>query len=78
MNETQFEQLIRSLAALAHETEWAEFKCNNADPDEIGEYISAISNSAALLEKPKEYLVWGIDDEAHSIVGTPSAATRKK
>ena len=36
----------------------------------IGEYISSLSNSAALCEQPKAYLVWGIDDATHKIVGT--------
>ena len=30
----------------------------------IGEYISALSNSAALCERPKAYLVWGVDKES--------------
>ena len=33
----------------------------------IGEYISALSNSAALCERPKAYLVWGVDDATHKI-----------
>jgi ATP-dependent DNA helicase RecG len=33
-------------------------------------YISALSNSAALCERPKAYLVWGVDDATHKIVGT--------
>lgn len=36
----------------------------------IGEYISALSNSAALCERPKAYLVWGVQDDTHEIVGT--------
>lgn len=36
----------------------------------IGEYISALSNSAVLCERPKAYLVWGVDDTTHKIVGT--------
>ena len=29
-----------------------------------------LSNSAALCERPKAYLVWGVDDATHKIVGT--------
>ena len=36
----------------------------------IGEYISALSNSAALCERPKAYLVLGVDDATYKIVGT--------
>lgn len=52
------------------ESEWVEFKCNKDDPAEIGEYISALSNSAALCAKPRAFLVWGVDDKTHEIVGT--------
>ena len=40
--------LVRELCKLPHETEWVEFKINNKDPQEVGEYLSALSNSAAL------------------------------
>ena len=59
--------LVRELTRYTSETEWIEFKCNNKDPQMIGEYISAISNAAALWEKPKGYIVWGINDETHEI-----------
>ena len=36
----------------------------------IGEYISALSNSAELCERPKAYLIWGVQDDTHKIVGT--------
>ena len=64
------QSLVRELAKLPNETEWVEFKCNNKQPQMIGEYISALSNSAALCERPKAYLVWGVDDATHKIVGT--------
>jgi ATP-dependent DNA helicase RecG len=62
--------LVRELCKLPRETEWAEFKVNNANPAEIGEYISALSNAAALAGKTFGYLVWGISNEDHSLVGT--------
>lgn len=40
--------LLRELCKLPQETEWVEFKENAADPHDIGEYISALANSAAL------------------------------
>src|SRR5262249_41529243 len=64
------EQLVLTLAGLPRETEWVEFKENNADPEEIGEYISAISNSAALAGKEHGYIVWGVGGGDHKIVGT--------
>ncbi len=63
-------QLIFGLISLPYETEWVEFKHNKAEAEEIGQNISALSNSAALLEKPCGYIVWGIDDKTHDIKGT--------
>ena len=40
------------------------------EDNEIGEYISALSNGAAYSGKEKGYLVWGIKDSTHEIVGT--------
>lgn len=62
--------LLRELCALPKETEWVEFKRNLDDPEEIGQYISALSNSAALANKASAYVVWGVDDVTHEIVGT--------
>ena len=64
------QSLVRELVKLPSKTEWVEFKCNNKEPQMIGEYISALSNSAALCERPKAYLVWGVQDDTHKIVGT--------
>ncbi len=71
--------LLQDLLRLPKETEWVEFKCNNANPDEIGEYISALANSAALCHKQYAYLVWGVADGTHEVVGTsfqPNQAKR--
>jgi len=64
------QQLLKKLSSLPSETEWLEFKVNHAAPDEIGEYISALSNSAALHDKPVAYLIFGINDKSHKLVGT--------
>ena len=62
--------LVEELRKLPKETEWAEFKVNRAEPQEIGEYLSALANSAALAGKAFAYLVWGLEDETHQVVGT--------
>ncbi|MDH5639793.1 MAG: ATP-binding protein [Nitrospira sp.] len=62
--------LVRELCKLPQETEWLEFKVNDAQPQEIGELLSALSNSSALAGKAFAYLVWGIADGDHAIVGT--------
>lgn len=64
------ESLVRELSKLPHETEWVEFKMNDAEPREIAEYISALANSSAVVGKASAYLVWGVLDETHAIVGT--------
>ena len=60
------------------EVEWVEFKHNNSDPDGIGEYISALANSAALLGKVNAYMLWGIEDSTHFIIGTNFSLSKKK
>jgi ATP-dependent DNA helicase RecG len=62
--------LVRELCKLPNETEWVEFKVNSAEPQEIGEYLSALANSAALVGKAFAYLIWGVEDSDHNIVGT--------
>lgn len=64
------QRLIRELCALPGETEWVEFKESNANPEEVGEYISALANSAAVLGRSCAYLVWGVRNSDHAIVGT--------
>ena len=36
--------LVLELRTLPRETEWVEFKVNNSNPTDIGEYISALAN----------------------------------
>ena len=69
-DEEYLRSLVHELVALPSETGWLEFKHNNGDPQEIGEYISALSNSAALDGKARAYLVWGVDDATHALCGT--------
>ena len=71
--------LIRELLKQPNETEWLEFKHNNFDKEMIGEYISALSNSAALNGKTTAYMIWGVDDDTHEILGTifkPTTTTK--
>lgn len=62
--------IIEEARKYLYEQPWIEFKHNNHDPQEIGEYISALSNTAALFNQEHAFLIWGIDDETHDIVGT--------
>ena len=62
--------LVSELRKLPAETGWVEFKQSYADPEEIGEYLSALSNTAALYGKANAYLVWGVKNATHEVVGT--------
>ena len=65
-----YETLIEELRKYSDETPWLEFKHNNYSPEMIGKDISALANSAALHDKSCAYMIWGIDDTTHEIVGT--------
>lgn len=62
--------LIKELISISTETEWLEFKYNNFDPQMIGSDISALANSAAYRGKDKAYMIWGVNNETHEILGT--------
>lgn len=64
------DKLVKELCKLPNETQWVEFKHNNYNPEMIGQDISALANSAALHEKSCAYMLWGVHDETHEIVGT--------
>ncbi len=70
MEDKDFKELLSELLSYGQETEWIEFKENNYSPEEIGEYISALSNSACLAKRNHGYLVYGIKDETLEIIGT--------
>lgn len=63
-------KIINDLRRLPSETEWVEFKMNHQTPKEIGEYISALANSACLHQMDEAYLIFGIENETHKIKGT--------
>ncbi len=62
--------LIDRLRALPTETEWCEFKRKRCAPQDLGEYLSALANAACLANQPRGYMVFGIDDGSHDVVGT--------
>lgn len=78
MNTRDLKKLLDELCSLPKETEWVEFKENKYNPDEIGEYISALSNSACLLKKESGYLVFGVEDQTHRVKGTSFNPVKEK
>ena len=70
--------LVRELCALAHEIEWVEFKENYRSPESMGRYISALANSAVLHGKSHGYVLWGVKNGTHELVGTNFVPGSKK
>ena len=70
--------LFNELRKLPKETEWVEFKHNNDNPEEIGEYLSALANAAALTGKVHAYLVWGLNNDSQAVLGTTFDPARVK
>jgi len=66
MTQEKLTRLLSELRVLPSESEWVEFKCNYVEPEGIGEYLSALANSASLYKKEAAYLIWGIEDTTHT------------
>lgn len=62
--------IVEDLAAHPAEEEWFELKENWFEPRALGEYVSALSNAAALTGKTSAFFVWGVSDKTHVICGT--------
>jgi ATP-dependent DNA helicase RecG len=70
MTDAELSALLDDLLAFDDEMEWVEFKHNNVNPQEIGEYVSALANSAALNGQETAYMAWGIEDGTYEVIGT--------
>ena len=74
------ELLVKNLRELPRETSWLEFKEGNYDGEMIGQRICGLANAAALEDRAAAYLVWGVRDNTHELVGVAenfSAASYK-
>jgi len=78
VNDYDYPDLVIRLAQMPAETEWLEFKIDNDDPAEIGRLLSALSNAAALHRRERAFIVWGVADSTHEIVGTRFLPRSKK
>lgn len=78
MNKEQLIILLEDLVKQPNESEWVEFKHNFHSPQEIGERISALSNGACIHGQNYGYLVFGIEDKTHKIIGTSFKAKSHK
>lgn len=63
------EVLLEELLKKDESDSYIEFK-TNLEPNLVGEYISALSNSACLKTRDFGYLIFGIEDKSKKIVGT--------
>ena len=72
--------LLNELTANSAETAWIEFKMGKGSitNEQIGEYISTMSNGATIGNKPFGYLVWGVENGTHAIKGTNFSFTNAK
>ncbi|MBQ9010695.1 MAG: ATP-binding protein [Clostridia bacterium] len=65
-------EVLKRCLSYKDETVWFTFTQETADspPDKIGEYISALSNGAAMSGEPFGYMFWGVHSRAHKLNGT--------
>jgi ATP-dependent DNA helicase RecG len=79
MSEEELRNVLTELISLPGETEIVEFKeaKNGYDFNKIGKYFSALSNEANLCHKPFAWLVLGVQDNSHQIVGSNFRTGRK-
>ncbi|MDR0606226.1 MAG: putative DNA binding domain-containing protein [Bacteroidales bacterium] len=73
-----FKELMDNLVKSSHENECLEFKHNFHSAEEIGELISALSNGACIQNQPYAYLVFGVENNTHKIIGTTFKAKSHK
>jgi ATP-dependent DNA helicase RecG len=71
-------KLLKSLCDLPRETPWVEFKLNKFDEEDVARYVSGLSNSAILSAERRAYLVFGVANETHEVVGTGLNLKAKK
>ena len=60
-------EIVNRCLVCESEEEWFDFKDNWFELDEVGQYISALSNAAAMKSEPFGYLIWGVHDKTHEL-----------
>ncbi|WP_313029664.1 ATP-binding protein [Soonwooa sp.] len=79
MTPKQLQVTLNNLRSLSSENEVVEFKeaKNTYDFTKLGKYFSALSNEANLCGKPNAWLIFGVEDKKHTIVGSQFRPKRK-
>ena len=70
MDQAALIALVDQLRSQGREASTVEFKSNWDLPRDIGEYLSALANSAVLERHDHAYLVWGVNDQTHEVTST--------
>ena len=80
MNDSELKTILDRLLDLESENEVVEFKeaKNDFDSRKLGKYFSALSNEANLKKVKSAWLVFGIENKKHDIVGTQYRSERRK
>ena len=78
LTDENLKNILEHIVSLPAETEWLELKHNNSDPEMVGKNVSAIMNYLALTDIARGYIVWGIDDKTHEVIGTNFTPETKK
>jgi ATP-dependent DNA helicase RecG len=80
MTEQELHKILSDAIALPAETEIVEFKeaKESYDFDKIGKYFSALSNEANLKGRSCAWLIFGVENIKHQIVGSRYRTDRKK
>jgi ATP-dependent DNA helicase RecG len=79
MEQNKLAQILDNLRNLSAETEIVEFKeaKTNFDFSDLGKYFSALSDEANLKNRQYAWLVFGVEDKHHTIVGSNFRSKRK-
>jgi len=79
MTIAELKHTLQSLRNLTAENEIVEFKeaKNGYDFNKLGKYFSALSNEANLKGRPYAWLVFGVENNKHAIVGSKFRLARK-
>ncbi|MBV5323657.1 putative DNA binding domain-containing protein, partial [bacterium] len=70
MDNTALLNLLEQFRSLPREEATIEFKSSWDFADDIGEYLSAMANTAVLERHERAWLIWGIDNATHAVKGT--------
>ncbi len=78
MTQEELTIVLEKALKLPAETEIIEFKkaSNGFDDDELGEYFSALSNEANLKNMPYAWLIFGVHNKTHEVLGSQYKQTR--